>query len=324
MKHFIPNELTQPEVHKILLGGVGPRPIALVSTVSKNGVNNLTPFSFFNAFGSNPPVVAFSPSRRGKDASLKDTYNNLVETKECVINSVTYLMVEQISLASTEYPPEVDEFLKSGLTPIDSDIIKSKRVNESPFQMECKLLEIRSFGDGGAAANIAICEVLKFHVAEDLFVDGVIHPNKIDLVARMSANFYCRAFGDAIFEIEKPIGKKGIGYDKLPDFIKKSFIYSANNLGKFGNTESIPSDKEVDDFINQLHNEKPGNYEPGENAFYRYQRDGNYNYMLKAALEILSLDKIKGKRLLELSAKSSLESNDTEFAWKTAMFAGRI
>lgn len=324
MKHFIPKELTQPEVHKILLGGVGPRPIALVSTVSKNGVNNLTPFSFFNAFGSNPPVVAFSPSRRGKDASLKDTYNNLVETKECVINSVTYSMVEQISLASTEYPPEVDEFLKSGLTPINSDIIKPKRVGESPFQMECKLLEIRSFGDGGAAANIAICEVLKFHIAEDLFVNGVIHPNKIDLVARMSANFYCRAFGDAIFEIEKPIGKKGIGYDKLPDFIKQSFIYSANNLGKFGNTESIPSDKEVDDFINQLNNEKPGNYEPGEDAFYRYQRDGNYNFMLKAALEILGQDKIRGKRLLELSAKSSLESNDTEFAWKTAMYAGRI
>ena len=324
MKHFIPNELTQPEVHKILLGGVGPRPIALVSTVSKNGVNNLTPFSFFNAFGSNPPVVAYSPSRRGKDASLKDTYNNLVETKECVINSVTYSMVEQISLASTEYPPDVDEFLKSGLTPIDSDIIKPKRVSESPFQMECKLLEMRSFGDGGAAANIAICEVLKFHVAEDIFVNGVIHPNKIDLVARMSANFYCRAFGDAIFEIEKPIGKKGIGYDKLPDFIKKSFIYSANNLGKFGNTESIPSDKEVDDFIKQLNNEKPDTYEPGEDAFYRYQRDGNYNFMLKAALEILVEDKIRGKRLLELSAKSSLESNDTEFAWKTAMYAGRI
>lgn len=324
MKHFIPKELTQPEVHKILLGGVGPRPIALVSTVSKNRVNNLTPFSFFNAFGSNPPVVAFSPSRRGKDASLKDTYNNLVETKECVINSVTYSMVEQISVASTEYPPEVDEFLKSGLTPIDSDIVKPKRVNESPFQMECKLLEIRSFGDGGAAANIAICEVLKFHIAEDLFVNGVIHPSKIDLVARMSANFYCRAFGDAIFEIEKPIGKKGIGYDKLPDFIKQSFIYSANNLGKFGNTESIPSDKEVDDFINQLNNEKPVNYESGEEAFYRYQRDGNYNFMLKASLEILSQDKIRGKRLLELSAKTSLEANDTEFAWKTAMFAGRI
>lgn len=323
MNHFIPKELTQPEVHKILLGGVGPRPIALVSTVSKNGINNLTPFSFFNAFGSNPPVVAFSPSRRGKDASLKDTYNNLVETKECVINSVTYSMVEQISLASTEYPPEVDEFLKSGLTPIDSDIVKPKRVNESPFQMECKLLEIRSFGDGGASANIAICEVLKFHIAEDIFVNGVIHPSKIDLVARMSANFYCRAFGDAIFEIEKPIGKKGIGYDNLPDFIKQSFIYSANNLGKFGNTETIPSDKEVNDFINQLNNEKPGNFESGEDAFYRYQRDGNYNFMLKAALEILEQDKIKGKRLLELSAKTSLESNDTEFAWKTALFAGR-
>lgn len=324
MKHFIPKELTQPEVHKILLGGVGPRPIALVSTVSKNGVNNLTPFSFFNAFGSNPPVVAFSPSRRGKDASLKDTYNNLVETKECVINSVTYSMVEQISLASTEYPPDVDEFLKSGLTPIDSDLVKPKRVLQSPFQMECKLLEIRSFGDGGAAANIAICEVLKFHVAEDLFVNGVIHPNKIDLVARMSANFYCRAFGEAIFEVEKPIGKKGIGYDQLPDYIKNSYIYSANNLGKFGNSEAIPTEGETNELIDTLKNEISKDFESGEEAFYRYKRDGNYRYMLKGSIEILQSDKSKGKQFLELTAKAALESNDSDFAWKTALYAGRF
>jgi len=324
MKHYLPNDLTVPEVQRLLQGGVGPRPIALVSTLSKDGINNLSPFSFFNVFGANPPIIAFSPSRRGKDASLKDSYINLTETKECVVQAVTYSMVEQVSLASTEYEPNVDEFIKSGLTPINSDIVKPIRVKESPFQMECKLLEIRSFGEGGASANIAICEVLKFHVAEDLFVDGIIHPNKIDLVARMSKDFYCRAFGDAVFEVEKPIGKKGIGYDQLPDFIKQSNIYSANNLGKFGNTESIPPDKEVDDFISQMNNEKPVNYESGEDAFYRYQRDGNYNFMLKAALEILSQDKIKGKRLLELSAKASLESNDTEFAWKIAMFAGRI
>lgn len=323
MKHFNPKDLTQPEVHKLLLGGVGPRPIALVSTVSKAGINNLTPFSFFNAFGSNPPVVAFSASRRGRDATLKDTYNNLVETKECVINAVTYSMVEQISLASTEYPPDVNEFLKSGLTSIDSDVVKPKRVKESPFHIECKLLEMRSFGKGGASANIAICEVLKFHVAEDLFVDGIIHPNKIDLVARMSANFYCRAFGEAIFEVEKPIGKKGIGYDQLPDYIKNSFIYSANNLGKFGNSEIIPTENEVDDFINKAENENLENYEPGEEAFYRYQRDNNYEYMLKASLEILKHDNLKGKHLLEHTAKSALEFNDNDFAWKTAMYAGR-
>lgn len=324
MKHFNPKDLTQPEVHRLLLGGVGPRPIALVSTVSKSGINNLTPFSFFNAFGSNPPVVAFSPSRRGKDATLKDTYNNLVETKECVINSVTYSMVEQISLASTEYPPETDEFIKSGLTPLAADMVKPKRVQESPFQMECKLLEIKSYGNGGASANISICEVIKFHVAEDLFVNGVIHPDKIDLVARMSANFYCRAFGDAIFEVEKPIGRKGIGYDLLPDFIKNSNIYSANNLGRFGNSEKIPSLKESEELMENIKNEAYENFASGNEAFFRYQREGNYKFMLKAGLEILQSDKLKGKHFLELTAKTALESNDIDFAWKTAIYAGRF
>ena len=183
MLHIEPSDLAVKEVHRLLLGGVGPRPIALVSTVSKDGILNLTPFSFFNVFGANPPIIAFSPSRRGRNATLKDTYYNLMDNGECVVQSVTYSMVEQINLASTEYDPGIDEFVKSGLTPVDSDIVKPKRVQESPFQMECKLREMRSFGEGGASANIAICEVLKFHVAEDIFKDGVIHPDLIDLAA---------------------------------------------------------------------------------------------------------------------------------------------
>jgi len=210
MLHFEPKDLPQPELHKILLGGVAPRPIALVSSLSEDGIPNLSPFSFFNAFGSNPPIIAFSPSRRGKDASFKDTYNNLIRTRECVVQSVTYNMVEQISLASTEYSSEVNEFEKCGLTPVDSDIVKPKRVKESPFQMECKIRDIMSYGEGGASPNIFICEVLKFHVAEDIFKNGIIHPDLIDLVSRMSANFYCRASGFAVFEVEKPIAKKGI------------------------------------------------------------------------------------------------------------------
>ncbi|MFN3694000.1 MAG: flavin reductase family protein [Ignavibacterium sp.] len=323
MKSIIPSEISVPEVQRLLQGGVGPRPIALVSTISKNGANNLTPFSFFNVFGANPPVIAFSPSRRGKDGSLKDTYINLVETKECVVNAVTYSMVEQISLASTEYEYGVDEFIKSGLTPIDSDIVKPKRVKESPFQMECKLLEMKSFGEGGASANIAICEVVKFHVAEDLFVNGVIHPDRIDLVARMSADFYCRASGDAIFEVEKPIKKKGIGYDQLPEFIKQSFIYSANNLGKFANVEKIPDDKEVNDFINQIKSETFSEYEISEEAFYRYQRLGNFRYMLRCALD-LNLSQHQIKYFLELTAKLALEKNDSDFAWKTALYSNQF
>ncbi|HEX9251834.1 MAG TPA: flavin reductase family protein, partial [Ignavibacteriaceae bacterium] len=152
MKDIIPAEISVPEVQRLLQGGVAPRPIALVSTISKDGINNLSPFSFFNIFGANPPVIAFSPSRRGRDSSLKDTYFNLIETKECVVQAVTFDMVEQVSLASTEYEKGVDEFIKSGLTPIDSDLVKPKRVKESPFQMECKLLDMMSYGEGGASA----------------------------------------------------------------------------------------------------------------------------------------------------------------------------
>ncbi|MBT8391726.1 MAG: flavin reductase family protein, partial [Ignavibacteria bacterium] len=279
MLHYEPKDLSIPEVHKLLLGGVAPRPIALASTISKDGINNLSPYSFFNAFGANPPVVAFSPSRRGRDATFKDTYNNLIDTKECVIQAVTHSMVEQISLASAEYATDVDEFVKSGLTPIDSDLVKPKRVKESPFQIECKLIEMKSYGDGGAAANLAICEVLKFHVADDLFTNGVIDPLKIDLVARMSGNFYSRA-GNGVFEVEKPIGKKCIGYDQIPKHIRESEIYSANDLGKFGNSESFPDDKSVKEFIQKVIDEKQDNFENNIEAFLRYQRLNEYKKML--------------------------------------------
>lgn len=323
MKDYFTNKLSVPEIQRLLQGGIGPRPIALVSTISKNSINNLTPFSFFNVFGANPPIIAFSPSRRGRDGSLKDTYLNLVDTKECVVNAVTYSMVEQVSLASTEYEYGVDEFIKTGLTPIDSDLVRPKRVKESPFQMECKVLEIKSYGDGGAAANITVCEVLKFHVSEDIFENGIIHPIKIDLVARMSADFYCRANGDAIFEVEKPLKKKGIGYDQLPEFIKVSSVYSANNLGKFANVENIPTDNEVFDFIETIKSESLNDYEISEEAFYRYQRLGNYKYMLRCILD-LNLVNHQKKYFFELTAKEALEKNNTDFAWKTALYSNQI
>lgn len=316
MFHYEPKDLSVTEVHRLLLGGVAPRPIALVSTISADGINNLSPFSFFNAFGANPPVVAFSPSRRGRDASLKDTYNNLIATKECVIHSVTHSMVEQVSLASAEFPPEYDEFTKSGLTPIDSDIVKPKRVKESPFQMECKLLEMRSFGEGGASANIAICQVLKFHVAEDLLTNGIIDPFKIDLVARMSGDFYTRA-SSGVFAVKKPIDKKCLGYDQIPLHIRQSEIYSANDLGKFGNSESIPTDKEIKDFIDKISEEKIDNFEETKEAFLRYQGLGDHKKMLKAAL-LIEVDK---KKNIEFAAKAALQNNDTNFAWKAALYA---
>ena len=323
MKDYTPKELTIPEVQRLLQGGIAPRPIALVSTISTEGINNLSPFSFFNVFGSNPPVIAFSPSRRGKDSSFKDTYLNLMDTKECVVQSVTYAMVEQVNLASTEYEKGLDEFIKSGLTPVDSDLVRPKRVKESPFQMECKLLDMMSYGDKGASANIAICEVIKFHVAEDLFVNGVIHPKKIDLVARMSADFYCRANGNAIFEVEKPTKKKGIGYDQIPDFIRNSNVYSANNLGKLGNIESIPSEDSVTSYIKEVKELNSDEFEVSLSAFYRYQRDKNYTLMLKYLLFTTELKSDHKKKLLEDTVKIALESNQTEAAWKIALFAGR-
>jgi flavin reductase (DIM6/NTAB) family NADH-FMN oxidoreductase RutF len=319
MLHYEPKDLSVPEVHRLLLGGVSPRPIALASTISKDGITNLSPFSFFNAFGANPPIVAFSPSRRGRDASLKDTYNNLMDTGEVVIQVVTYSMVEQVSLSSAEYPSDVDEFLQSGLTPIDSDLVKPKRVKQSPFQMECKLLEIRSFGNAGASANIAICEVLKFHVAEDIFTDGIIDPVKIDLVARMSGDFYSRA-GSDVFALKMPGKKNCIGYDKLPMSIKNSEIFSANDLAKFANVESMPSDEEVQSFIQNIVDQKIDGFETCKEAFLRYHRLNDHNKMLKAALKIES----NRRQNFELTAKCALRNEDIDFAWKAALYAGTI
>ncbi len=318
MFHYEPKDLGVREVHRLLIGGIGPRPIALVSTLSKDGIPNLTPFSFFNAFGANPPIIAFSPSRRGRDSSLKDTYYNLINTEECVVQVVTYSMVEQANLASTEYPPDINEFTKSGFTPIDSDIVKPKRVKESPFQMECKLRKMESFGEGGSSANIAICEVLKFHIAEDIFKDGVIHPELIDLVGRMSANFYSRAKG-FIFETAQPGPKKCIGYDGLPEFIRDSFIYSANNLGKFATTDKIPSDEEVNIFIEKIEKENIEDFESSEEAFFRYEQQKDYKKMLKAALNLVKNNHNKKKVFIELTAKCALENGDFDFAWKAAM-----
>jgi flavin reductase (DIM6/NTAB) family NADH-FMN oxidoreductase RutF len=324
MLRIDPKEHSQPEVHRLLLGGVGPRPIALVSTLTEEGQPNLSPFSFFNVFGSNPPVLAFSSSRRGRDATFKDTYNNLIKTRECVVQSVTYPMVEQISLASTEYPPDVNEFLKSGLTPVDSELVKPKRVKESPFQMECVLRDMMSYGEGGASANIAICEILLIHIAEDIFRDGLIQPDLIDLVARMSGDYYCRASGDAVFRVAKPVLKKGIGFDNLPSYLKESVIFTANNLGKFANVDKIPTDEEAGQLIYEIQSLSLSAFEADEQAFYRYQRANDYKKMLKTALVLKDKNNPRTKLFLEYTAKCALENGDQDFAWKTAVYLGKL
>ena len=245
---FIPGELPKRDMHQILLSGVAPRPIALVSTISKDGILNLAPYSFFNAFASNPPIIAIGPAISAATGKIKDTYTNIVETGECTINAVTFDMTEQISLASCEFPPNVNEFEKTSLHPIESHKVRAPRVMESPFQMECTLIEsIALKRDIGGNGNIMLLEVVKIHADEHAFSDGKLDPQKLDLVARMGYDYYCRAHGNAIFEVFKPKWN-GIGIDALPDFIKHSNMLTGAQLAKLAGIKEIPQ-KEPAEFM---------------------------------------------------------------------------
>ncbi len=240
------SQLSHPELHRLMLGAIAPRPIAFASTVDASGRPNLAPFSFFNAFGVNPSTIIFSPSRRGRDYTTKDTFNNLKEVPEVVINAVNYGMVEQVSLASTEFPAGINEFEKSGFTPLASVKVRPFRVAESPVQWECRVREIIETGTGGGAANLVICEVLMVHISESaLTPDGQIDTTKLDLVGRMGGDYYVRASGNALFEVEKPLQKPAIGIDLLPVAVKNSKILTGNELGRLGSSESIPAETEL-------------------------------------------------------------------------------
>jgi flavin reductase (DIM6/NTAB) family NADH-FMN oxidoreductase RutF len=244
-----PKETKTSILHQYLLGAVAPRPIAFASTIDAQGNPNLSPFSFFNVFSANPPIAIFSPARKGKDNTTKHTFENVKEVKEVVINVVNYNMVQQMSLASTEYPKNVNEFEKAGFTPIASDLIKPFRVKESPVQMECIVKEIVELGTSGGAGNLIICEIVKIHIDESVLDDHqMIDTHKIDLVARMGGSWYCRANGAALFEIEKPLATLGIGIDMIPENIRNSNILTGNNLGQLGNVEQFPDETEVNEF----------------------------------------------------------------------------
>lgn len=249
MIKIIPGINSVNEVQAFMASSIAPRPIALVSTISEDGIPNLSPFSFYNSFGTNPPILAFSPSLRQRDSSIKHTLKNLQKIPELVINTVSYDMVQQISLASTEYGENVNEFIKSGLTQVGSEKIRPFRVKESKLQFECKVLNIIETGKMGGAGNLVICEILLIHVNQDCLNEkGRIDHNIIDLVGRMGENFYCRASGDAIFEVKKPIDTLGIGIDSLPDHIRFSKILTGNDLGKLGNLENLPSQQKLAEF----------------------------------------------------------------------------
>jgi len=236
-----PKEVSVPEFHAWLLGAVVPRPIAFASSVNKKGEVNLSPFSFFNCFGANPPLLIFSPARKGRDTTTKHTYENVLEVPEVVINVVNYAMVQQTSLASTEYPQGVNEFRKAGFTEVPSVMVKPPRVGESPVSMECKVLQVIQTGNGGAAGNLVICQVLLMHVKEEVLDGkGSIDPFKLDAVARLGREWYCRVQGDSIFRVPRPTDKISIGIDQLPVDIRHSSILTGNDLALLAGVERIP------------------------------------------------------------------------------------
>jgi flavin reductase (DIM6/NTAB) family NADH-FMN oxidoreductase RutF len=248
-----PKELTIPILQKYLQNAVAPRPICFASTVNKEGEPNLAPFSFFNIFSSNPPIAVFSPAYSGRTGAAKDTLNNVKEVPECVINVVNYNMVHQTSLASSPFPKGVNEFVKSGLTPIASDLVKPFRVKESPVQLEAKVLEVKELGKAGGAGNLVICEIIRMHISESVLNEAQqIDAHKIDLVARMGDNWYCRAAGDALFEVQKPITTIGIGIDQIPGEIRNSDVLTGNNLGLLGSVEQMPGSEETAEFKKTL------------------------------------------------------------------------
>ena len=293
MKTIDPKDIKIPQLHRYLLGAVGPRPIAFASTIDKDGIANLAPFSFFNAFSANPPILVFSPARSGRTNTNKDTYNNIKDLPEVVINVVNYDLVHQMSLASSPYPSSTDEFIKSGLTPLDSECIKPYRIKESPVQFECKVNQVIELGDQGGAGNLIICEVLRIHVDEEILDDNqMIDQHKIDLVSRMGGNWYCRADENSMFEIPKPITTCGIGYDELPEDIRKSEVLTANNLGQLAGIESLPNETDVNEYK-----------------------------LIELSELFLSLDEDATQLEIEIHkrAKLLLEKNNLEEAWLTLL-----
>ena len=288
MLSFEPHTLSPAQLQGYLQSAVAPRPIAFASTVDMNGKPNLSPFSFFNVFSSNPPILVFSPARRVRNNTTKHTLENCESTREVVINVVNYDIVQQASLSSTEYPEGVNEFLKSGLTMLPSDMVKPYRVAESPVQMECKVNEIIALGNQGGAGNLIICEVVKIHIHENILDEkNMIDQHKIDLVSRLGGNWYSRS-NQGLFEVEKPLTTLGIGVDEIPDFIKKSTVFDGNDFGKLGNIEALPTQEEITIFVKQ-------------------------NFAVKGVLS--SDDEMK----IHQKAKEYLNNNDALSAWKVLL-----
>ena len=250
MISVLPNDIPIQKLHGYLLGAVGPRPIAFASTIDDKGRPNLSPFSFFNVFSANPPILIFSPARRVRDNTTKHTLENIQKVKEVVINVVNFDIVQQMSLSSTEYAEGDNEFLKAGLSMLKSDLVKPFRVAESPVQFECKVTKVEALGNEGGAGNLIFSEVVKIHIDKAIISeDGSIDQYKIDQVARMGGNWYSRA-NQGLFEVPKPLSSLGIGVDNIPEEIRSSTVLTGNDLGMLGNIDNLPSQSQIEDFIN--------------------------------------------------------------------------
>ena len=235
-------------LHACLLGGIAPRPIAFVSTVNAQGQVNLAPFSYFNVFSANPPLVIFSPARRGRDATTKHTWDNVQEVGEVVVNLVDHALVHACSLASTDYPEGVDEFVKTGLTAVPSEEVKPPRVGESPVQLECKVIKLESLGDHGGAGQLVFAEIVRMHFRSDVLnEDGVPDAVKLDLVGRCGGAHYARASGEALFTVPKPLGVLGMGVDALPEDIRTSRFLTGRQLALLGGAETMPDETDVNE-----------------------------------------------------------------------------
>lgn len=285
------SDLKPSDLQNYLQHAIAPRPICFASTIDKTGKVNLSPFSFFNMFSANPPVCVFSPSRRVRDNTTKHTLENLKEVPECVINIVNYPMVRQTSLASTEYPKGVNEFIKAGFTELKSEIVKPPRVAESPVQLECLVREIISLGETPGAGNLIIAEVKLIHIKEEILnSEGKIDQEKIDLVARLGGDWYCRVSKENLFKVAKPLTTLGIGVDALPEEIRISRILTGNNLGQLGNVEILPTQKEVEEMKS--------------------------TEAIKKILQKTEKNSKERKNQLQLKAKELLEVDNVVDAWK--------
>lgn len=285
------NTLKPADRQNYLQHAVAPRPVCFASTIDKAGNVNLSPFSFFNLFSSNPPVVVFSPARRVRDNTIKHTLENVLEVPEVVINIVDYDMVQQVSLSSCEYPKEVNEFIKAGFTPEAATLVQPPMVKESKIKMECKVVEVKPLGSGGGAGNLVICEVLRMHIYDSILDEkGMIDQTKINHIARLGGDWYTRVDAASLFKVEKPNKQLGIGIDALPEPIRNSSILTGNNLGQLANVTGLPT------------------IDP---AF--------YDNKLKNIFQYYSINPIEMERELHLYAKELLNNGQVAEAWQVLL-----